>query len=111
MPKLLTTVPAQPPPAPHGTAKRLLPLADLFMVVLLSRPARGTLASTWVTKATLLLAAGGLVGAVVLASAVLTGLGHWPSGLVALALAGCAAFATGAASVIAVGLDQRRQEP
>lgn len=110
MPNVLTAVPPEPPPALRGTARRLLPLADLFMVLLLSRPPAGTLATTWVTKATLLLAGGGLIAAVVLVSAVLAGLGHWPAGLVALTLGGSAAFGAGAASVLAVGLDQRRQE-
>lgn len=110
MPKLFTAVPAEPPPSPRGTARRLLPLADLFMLVLLSRPAAGSLAATWVTKATLLLAAGGIIGAVVLAAGLAAGLGRWPAALVALALAGCTAFGAGAASVLAVGLAQRRPE-
>lgn len=111
MPTPLTAVPQEPPLPPRGAARRLLPVADLFMLVLLSRPPGGTLATTWVTKATLFLAAGCVVGPLVLASAVLAGLGHWPAGAVALALAGCAAVVLGAASVLAIGLDQRRHEP
>lgn len=81
------------------------------MLVLLSRPPAGTLATTWVTTATLFLAAGCVVAPVALISALLAGLGHWPAGLIALTLAGSAAFALGAASVLAVGLGQHRHEP
>lgn len=110
MANLLTAVPADPPPAPRGAARRLLPVADLFMVVLLSRPPAGTLAATWVTRATLLLAAGCVVAPIVLVSALVAGLGRWPAALVALAVAGSAALAAGAVSVLTVGLDQRSHQ-
>ncbi|MGH7686211.1 MAG: hypothetical protein ACREN2_05275 [Candidatus Dormibacteria bacterium] len=107
---ILTSVPAEPPPAPRGGARRVLPIADLFMVVMLSRPPSGTLATTWVTRATSLLGWFCLAAAAALVALLLAGVTHWPSALVAVALAGCIAFGAGAAAVIAVGVDQRRHD-
>ena len=107
---ILTSVPAEPPPAPRGAARRVLPIADMFMVVMLSRPASGSLATTWVTRATTLLASLCLAAAVALVAVLLAGATHWPAALVAVALAGCIAFGAGAAAVIAVAVTQRRTE-
>lgn len=108
MPGILTSVPAEPPPEPRGTARRVLPVADLFMVVMLSRPPSGSLANTWVTRATTLLASLCLAAAAAFVAVLLAGVTHWPSALVAVALAGCVAFGAGAAAVIAVAIEQRR---
>ena len=105
---ILTSVPAEPPPRPRGAARRLVPIADLFMVVMLSRPPSGSLATTWVTRATTLLASLCLAAAAGLVAVLLAGVTHWPSALVAVALAGSIAFGAGAAAVIAVGAGQRR---
>ncbi len=86
----------------------LLPLADLFMAALLSRPPGGTLRTTWVTPATLQMSgavavAGSLLGAVAAVSG-FTG-GRWvvtAAGILLILLA------IGSASVAAVGLAQRR---
>jgi hypothetical protein len=107
MAKILTMVPAQPPPPPRGVTRHLVPVADLFMLALLSRPANRTLATTWVTAATLLLAGGCLAGVAALSAALLAGMTRWPAFLVVVAVAACATFAAGAASVVAVGLAQR----
>lgn len=82
----------------------MVPPADLFMVLLLSRPATGSLRTTWVTPATLALSvATGLTSIVCLAPA-LASLGGALRVVVALALA---LFAAGSLCVAAVGLAQR----
>lgn len=103
-PNILTRVPAGPvPPLPVWCAV-VVPAADLFMALLLSRPATGSLRNTWVTPATLVLSvATGLTSIVCLAVAIdgLSGGGRVVAALV-LAL-----FAAGSLCVAAVGLAQR----
>jgi hypothetical protein len=108
MSNLLTAVPAQPPPPPRTTAKRLVPVADLFMAALLSRPATGSLATTWVTRATLLLATACLVGMTTLIAVLVANAGQWPVLVSVLGTIACVAFGAGSISVLIVGLDQRR---
>ncbi|MBV9100160.1 MAG: hypothetical protein JOZ46_09845 [Candidatus Dormibacteraeota bacterium] len=56
MPNTFTRVPVRPVP-PLGPAARLcVPVADAFMVLMLSRPSTRSLRTTWVTPATLGLA-------------------------------------------------------
>jgi hypothetical protein len=79
-------------------------VADVFMVVLLSRPATGSLRNTWVTPATLVLSViTGLTSIVCLVPA-LVGLGGASRVVVTLALA---LFAAGSLCVAAVGFAQR----
>ena len=107
MPNRLTAVPARPVPAPGRLAALLLPVADLSMLALISRPATGSLRRTWVTPATLVLALAAAV--IATASAILFGLRLGGGGIAAsLGLAICVVIAAGAASVAVVGLDQRR---
>ena len=101
----LTDVPDRPVPALGALLDRLVPLADIFMLVMLSRPRSGSLRSTWVTPATL-----GLCTAVVVlaipACALLI------ASRATAAVAGgllLIAFAGGAAVVLAVGIAQRRR--
>lgn len=109
MANLLTAVPGYTPPPPTGTARRLLPLADIFVGALVSRPRSGTLANTWVTPATMLLAAASVLAALVVMAGLLSGLGQWPGLLIGLGLLPCGGFGTGAFAVLAVGVDQRRR--
>lgn len=105
MPNRFTRVPERPVPPLPVVGRALLPLADAFMLAMLSRPASGSLRRTWVTPGTLLLCA--LV--------VLVGV---PLGVVALARGGTGlrvvagaviiALAAGSAAVLAVGALQRR---
>jgi hypothetical protein len=104
----LTAVPSLPPPPLAGTALRVVRLADAFMVAMISRPASGSLRWTWVTPATLLLAAASVVAALIVLAALLAGIGQWPGALVFIGTIVCVAFGTGAASVVAVGIEQRR---
>ena len=109
MPNRWTRVPDAAPPALPRWELAALPLADVFMVAMLSRPASGSLRVTWVTPATLLLAvvAGVVTAALgVLCIVALVRGGGWPL-LVAAVL--CAAVAAGCSAVGAVGAAQRRR--
>lgn len=108
MANVFTAVPPQAPPPLSGAARSVLPFADLFMVAMWSRPATGSLAKTWVTPATLALAAACVVGVVVALVALVAGAVNWPSAVGAIVAIACTALGVGAASVVTVGVDQRR---
>jgi hypothetical protein len=104
VPNIVTRVPAEPVPPLPAWCAAVVPVADLFMVLLLSRPATGSLRNTWVTPATLVLSvATGLTSIVCLTLAV-AGLSGGLRVAVALALA---LLAAGSFCVAAVGLAQR----
>ena len=104
MPNVLTRVPAEPVPDLPGWCAAVLPAADLFMALLLSRPTTGSLRNTWVTPATLVLGlATGLTSIVCLALAIADLSGGWR---VAAALV-LAVLAAGSLCVTTVGLAQR----
>jgi hypothetical protein len=48
----LTQIPTQPVPQLRGPVRALIPLADVFMIAMVSRPSTGSLRNTWVTPAT-----------------------------------------------------------
>jgi hypothetical protein len=105
MPNRFTAVPSRPVPALPAAGRLLLPLADAFMLVMLSRPATGSLLVTWVTPATLwMCAALALVGAAGGAFAIVAGgsVGWVVAGAVLIVLA------AGGAAVATVGALQRR---
>lgn len=104
MPNRLTRVPLRPAPPLPPAVGLLLPLADAFMIAMLSRPASGSLRATWVTPATYWLSVLTAIGAVAGALSVRPG----PAWLAALVVALFAAVAAGAGSVALVGLAQRR---
>jgi hypothetical protein len=108
MANVFTAVPPQAPPPLSGAARSVLPLADLFMIAMWSRPATGSLDKTWVTPATLALAAACVAGMVVVLVALVAGVVHWPSAVGAVVAIVCTALGVGAASVVTVGLEQRR---
>ena len=104
VPNILTRVPPEPVPHLAAWCAAVVPPADLFMALLVSRPATGSLRNTWVTPATLVLsAATGLTSIVCLALAIAGLSGGWR---VAVALV-LALFAAGSLCVAAVGLAQR----
>ena len=109
MPNRLTEVPTRAVPPPRRLASALLPFADAFMLVMLSRPATGSLRATWVTPATLWLALAACAMALALAVALGTGAAASAGALALAGTALCAAFAVGAGSVLVVALDQRRR--
>ena len=86
----------------------LLPLADLFMILMTSRPRSGSLRTTWVTPATVGLCMVTVVGGVLLDVLMLqVGVG----GRSAPAFIGAAVVAilvVGSACVAVIGIAQRR---
>lgn len=98
-----TRVPDRPVPELPAAVNALVPVADLFMLVMVSRPATGSLRRTWVTPATLYLSAAMLALGVVLGVRLL-------GGGVAARIGGAVLLlvAAGAGAVAAVGLAQRR---
>jgi hypothetical protein len=104
MPNRFTRVPERPVPALPLAGRLLLPLADAFMLLMVSRPATGSLRRTWVTPGTLWLCAAVVVAGVPVAALALAGGGgrRVAAGLVVIALA------AGSAAVLAVGAMQRR---
>jgi hypothetical protein len=85
----------------------MLPLADLFMLAMLSRPATGSLRTTWVTPATLYMCAAVALAGVPL-GVVLVGYGGGGGTRTALALGIIVLLlAAGACSVAIVGASQR----
>ena len=53
MPNRFTRVPDRPVPPLPWLGRMVLPLADLFMILMASRPRSGSLRTTWVTPATI----------------------------------------------------------
>jgi hypothetical protein len=87
----------------------VLPLADLFMWAMVSRPQSGSLRVTWVTPATYLLSVSAAAGALVVlavCAVALAGGGGWAP-LVGIVV--CATLVAGSSAVGLVGLAQRRR--
>lgn len=110
MPNRWTRVPSRPVPALPPAARALIPVADLFMLAMVSRPASGSLRNTWVTAGTLELS---LVVAILSLPTgfflALTGLASRNALLLGLALA-VVLLAAGAGAVAVVGITQRLEE-
>jgi hypothetical protein len=104
MPNRFTAVPARPVPALGPRLGPVVSIADAFMAAAYSRPNGLSLRTSWVTPATLYLAASSALAALVLA-VLLVGHGGAPSviGAVVLVLG-----AVGSAAVVLVGAAQRR---
>ncbi len=103
----LTRVPDRPVPSLPGWVRVAVPVADIFMLVMLSRPRSGSLSRTWVTPATLQLCiavvAMCLLGSGLAASGVVRG------GVAIGLVAGLLLLAVGAGAVLLVGVAQRRR--
>ena len=108
MPNRFTRVPERPVPPLPWLGRVLLPLADLFMILLVSRPQSGSLRTTWVTPATLVLCVATAVGGVLLDVVVLRvgGGDGSPPALIGGALV--AVLVVGSACVAVIGIAQRR---
>jgi hypothetical protein len=85
----------------------LLPVADRFMLVMLSRPPTGTLRTTRVTSATIWLSVVTVVVAGTISGLLLTAAGRFGPLLLVPALP-LAVLALGSASLALYGLRQRR---
>jgi hypothetical protein len=107
MPNRFTRVPGEPVPD-IGNHRVLLAMADTFMLLMLSRPATGSLARTWVTPSSRWLSAAMAAGLLVLGVLLVAGgLGGGKPLLVVLG-AVLLAFAAGGAAVAGVGWLQIR---
>jgi hypothetical protein len=86
----------------------VVPAADLFMILLLSRPATGSLRNTWVTPATLVLSLATGTASIVCLVPAAAGLG---GPLRVVAMLALALFAVGSLCVAVVGVAQRIARP
>ncbi len=102
VPNLFTRVPDRPAPELPRALGPVVAVADLFMLLMISRPTTGSLRATWVTPATLLLTVATTVIGGPLAIDLLGRSGAARIGGVSLGLA-----AIGAACVAVVGFAQR----
>lgn len=108
MANLFTRVPDAPVPAPGPLGAAVLPVADLFMAAMFSKPQSGTLRTTWVTPSTYWMTIVGCIGALVIAGLLLSGVIGRITTISILGVVICLLFAVGAGSVAVVGEGQRR---
>ena len=108
MANLFTRVPDAPVPAPGPVGRAVLPVADLFMVAMFSKPLSGTLRTTSVTPSTFWMTIVSCIGALVIAGLLLSGVIGRITTISIVGVAVCLLFAVGAGSVAVVGRDQRR---
>ena len=108
MPNRFTRVPERPVPPLPWLGRMVLPLTDLFMILMASRPRSGSLRTTWVTPATIGLCMVTVVGGVVLDVLILrVGVGD-RSVAAFVGAAVVAVLVVGSACVAAIGIVQRR---
>jgi hypothetical protein len=106
MPNRFTRVPDGPVPDLPGALRLVIPVADLFMLAMISRPSTGSLRTTWVTPATLQLSL--VLTAAGLAIAIVLGVSGAARSLPLLALGLLLIlFAAGTGAVAIVGIGQR----
>jgi hypothetical protein len=103
----LTRVPDRPVPSLPRWVRPAIPLADLFMLAMVSRPQSGSLSRTWVTPATLQMCIG-VVMACLLGGGLAASTAIQGSRLAMGLSAGLLLLAMGAGAVALVGLAQRR---
>lgn len=106
MPNRLTRVPNRPVPDLPAYARPALPVADLFMVAMISRPDSGSLRTTWVTPATLQMSLG-LVVACILAGVFAVAAATGGNAAAIVLCVAVLALALGAGAVALVGIAQR----
>ena len=108
MPNRFIRVPERPVPPLPWLGRMVLPLADLFMLLMASRPRSGSLRTTWVTPATVGLCIVTVVGGVLLDVLMLqVGVGE-RSVPAFIGAAVVAVLVVGSACVAVIGIVQRR---
>jgi hypothetical protein len=110
MPNRFTAVPTEPVPAPGHVAAALAPIADIFMIAMLSRPPSGTLRTTWVTPATLWLAVASGIAALAAGVLLVAAVAGGAANALLIGAVACGVFAIGAGSVVVISVDQRRRK-
>ena len=103
----LTRVPDRPVPSLPHWVRPAVPVADLFMLAMVSRPRSGSLSKTWVTPATLQMCLAVVVISLFCAALGVLGLVGRTNAAIGLG-AGLLLLATGAGAVALVGIAQRR---
>jgi hypothetical protein len=106
----LTRIPDRPVPALPPWVRPALPVADLFMLAMVSRPRTGSLGRTWVTPATLQMCVA-VVITCVLAGGLTASRALGGSRTVIGLDAALLLLAVGAGAVALVGAVQRRVPP
>lgn len=106
----LTRVPDRPVPPLARWVRPAIPAADLFMLVMISRPRSGSLSRTWVTPATLQMCVA-VVVTCLLCGGLAASRAVQGNGLAIGLSAGLLLLATGAGAVAAVGTAQRWSHP
>jgi hypothetical protein len=108
VPNRFTRVPERPVPPLPWLGRMVLPLADLFMILMASRPRSGSLRTTWVAPATIVLCLVAVVGGILLEVVVLrVGVGD-RSVPALIGAAVLAVLVVGSACVAVIGIVQRR---
>jgi hypothetical protein len=109
MPNRFTRVPARPVPSlPALVGRLVLPVADAFMVAMVSRPASGSLRTTWVTPATLALGVLTALAGLLVAVLGISGVVAWGGAARAVAALLGIGFVVGGGAVVTIGSLQRR---
>jgi hypothetical protein len=103
----LTRVPDRPVSPLPRWVRPAVPLADLFMLLMVSRPRTGSLRRTWVTPATLQMCIAVVVTCLLCAGIAVAGGVHAGGRTIGLG-AGLLLLAAGAGAVALVGIAQRR---
>src|SRR5690348_3077645 len=102
MPNRYTQIPDGPVPSLGKVASCMVPLADLCMILMLSRPATGSLRHTWVTPATYWLAwTTAILGLALGIDLLITGSSFWAILVLVLSI--------GFLAIAVIGADQRRR--
>lgn len=86
----------------------MLPVADAFMLAMFSRPASGTLRTSWVTPSTFWMSITACAGALVIAALLLSGVIGQLTTISIIGSILCLLFAVGSGSVAIVGAAQHR---
>jgi hypothetical protein len=102
-----TRVPDGPVPSLPRWARAAVPIADAFMLAMVSRPRSGSLLRTWVTPATLRMCAAVVVAALLCGGLLAAAAGRGDTTAIAMD-AGLLLLAAGAGAVALVGIAQRR---